>query len=174
VGPDAATLAALERAAADLADAAGKLICAAYAGDLDVDFKTPSSGTAPNSNPVSRTDQEVEAMIRARLERDFPDDTLIGEELPLRQGPSPFTWVVDPVDGTTNFINGLPLFACSIGVLYRGRPVAGAIWCSCSHLLRAGTYHATCATGLYFDGGPVERRASGFWRGLAAEPGTAP
>ena len=45
------------------------------------------------------------------------------------------TWVVDPIDGTANFVNGFPLFAASIGVLHEGRPVAGALWCSTSHAL---------------------------------------
>jgi len=175
VDPDPALIAALEGAAIDLARAGGEHICAAYSGELGVDFKPPRSGSAVNSNPVSRIDHEVEALVRARLARDFPDHTVIGEELPPTSGAAHFTWVIDPVDGTTNFINGLPLFACSIGVLHRGRPVVGAIWCATTHAFRPGTYHASgIGDSLYFDGTPLTRRASGTWRGLAAEPGAAP
>jgi myo-inositol-1(or 4)-monophosphatase len=66
-----------------------------------------------------------------------------------------FIWAVDPIDGTANFINGFPMFAASIGVLYRGRPVVGAVWCSASHALRAGIYHATLGGKLRFDGSDV-------------------
>jgi len=167
-------LAAVGGLAAELAKQAGLRISAALQSDPNVSFKSPSAGRPWNTNPVSRIDREVEMFIHERVAERFPEHSVLGEELPARRAASPFIWVVDPLDGTTNFINGLPLFACSIGVLHRGRPVAGAIWCSCSHMLRAGTYHASCATGLYFDGGRIERRASGAWRGLAAEPGSAP
>ncbi|MFL6604873.1 MAG: inositol monophosphatase family protein [Steroidobacteraceae bacterium] len=174
VGPDAATVVALERTAADLARTAGAHICAAYEGELGVAFKAPAAGSAPNSNPVSRIDKHVEALIRTRLAAAWPEHTVIGEELPAAASSSPFTWVVDPIDGTTNFINGLPLFACSVGLLFRGHPIAGAIWCASTHTFHPGTYHARAGGSLQFDGRPLSRRAAGTWRGLAAEPGTAP
>jgi myo-inositol-1(or 4)-monophosphatase len=167
-------VAALERTAADLASTAGEHICAAYEGELGVDFKPAAVGGAPNSNPVSGVDRHVESLIRARLSAAYPEHAIIGEELPTAPSSSPFTWVVDPIDGTTNFINGFPLFACSIGVLFRGRPVAGAIWCASTHTFRPGTYHASAGGSLQFDGLPLSRRAAGSWRGLAAEPGRAP
>jgi myo-inositol-1(or 4)-monophosphatase len=167
-------VAALEATAADLAESAGEQICAACEGELGVDFKPPAEGSAPNSNPVSRMDKHVESLIRRRLADAYPEHTIIGEEFPPTPSSSPFTWVVDPIDGTTNFINGLPLFACSIGVLFRGRPIAGAIWCASTHTFRPGTYHASAGGPLQFDGRPLSRRAAGSWRGLAAEPGRAP
>ena len=167
-------MAALERTAADLARTAGEHICAAYGGELGVDFKPPTEGSAPNSNPVSRVDEQVESLIRTRLSGAYPEHAIIGEELPAAASSSPFTWVVDPIDGTTNFINGLPLFACSIGVLFAGHPIAGAIWCASTHTFRPGTYHASAGGPIKFDGRPLGRRAAGSWRGLAAEPGRAP
>jgi myo-inositol-1(or 4)-monophosphatase len=174
VGPDAATVAALERTAADLARTAGEHICAAYEGEFRVDFKPAAAGSAANANPVSRIDKDIEALIRLRLAAAHPAHAIIGEEFPAAASSSPFTWVVDPIDGTTNFINGLPLFACSIGVLFRGRPIAGAIWCASTHAFRPGTYHASAGGPLQFDGHPLKRRKAGPWRGLAAEPGRAP
>jgi len=82
--------------------------------------------------------------------------------------------VIDPLDGTTNYLNRLPLFASSIGVLYRGVPVAGAIWCSTSHTLRPGVYHAREEGPLCFDREQIERTPAAPWRGLASEPGSAP
>jgi myo-inositol-1(or 4)-monophosphatase len=167
-------VAALERTAADLARTAGEHICAAYEGELGVDFKAAAAGAAQNSNPVSGADKHVESLIRARLSAAYPEHAILGEELPAAAGSAPFTWVVDPIDGTTNFINGLPLFACSIGLLFHGRPIAGAIWCASTHAFRPGTYHASAGGPLQFDGIPLSRRAAGAWRGLAAEPGRAP
>lgn len=175
VSPDPQLVLAVERTAADLARSAGEHICAAYGGELQVAFKQPRPGADHNSNPVSHVDREVEALVRARLAHEFRGHTVIGEELAARQGTAGFAWVIDPIDGTTNFVNGLPLFACSIGVLYRGRPLAGAIWCASTHAFRPGTYHASAAgNSLHFDGQPLARRACSSWRGLAAEPGTAP
>ena len=57
---------------------------------------------------VSRADKQVELFIRAGLEKAFPDDGIVGEEHDTKTGNSGFTWVIDPIDGTTNFINGIP------------------------------------------------------------------
>jgi myo-inositol-1(or 4)-monophosphatase len=159
---------------ARLAHVAGEYIFAASAEPPVVDFKPPGPGGAPNSNPVSSTDRAVESMLREQLAAEFPEHAIIGEEFGVRPGLSPFTWAIDPVDGTTNFVNGLPLFASSIGVLYRGWPIAGAIWCACTHAFAPGVYHACAGGPLQFSGDPLQRRAQGGWRGLASEPGRAP
>jgi myo-inositol-1(or 4)-monophosphatase len=165
----------LARAVARLAHVAGEYIFAAYAEPPAVDFKPPGVGGAPNSNPVSATDRAVESLLRAQLVADFPGHTIIGEEYGVTvTEPSPFIWVIDPVDGTTNFVNGLPLFASSIGVLYRGWPLAGAIWCSSTHAFSPGVYHACVDKPLQFSGDVLRRRSQGSWRGLASEPGRAP
>ncbi len=164
----------LEHTAVRLASAAGDYISAAYNDRPEVDFKTPGPGSAQNSNPVSRTDREVESLLRKHLVAEFPEHAILGEEQGSSGGGAPFTWVIDPVDGTTNFINGLPLFASSIGVLFHGRPVAGAIWCAATHTLAPGIYHAHAGGPLRFDGRVLKRRAPGAWRGLASEPGRAP
>ncbi|HKO20562.1 MAG TPA: inositol monophosphatase family protein [Acidobacteriaceae bacterium] len=172
----------LASAATRLAHIAGEYIFAAYVQPPDVEFKPPGPGGAPNSNPVSATDRAVERLVSEWLAAEFPEHVIIGEEHGVSAGrpggpmgqQSPFTWVIDPVDGTTNFVNGLPLFAASIGVLYRGWPVAGAIWCSCSHTFAPGIYHACAGGPLQFAGAVLRRRARGDWRGLASEPGRAP
>ncbi|HKR24419.1 MAG TPA: inositol monophosphatase, partial [Allosphingosinicella sp.] len=123
-------------------------------------------------DPVSEVDRNVETLIRARLAERFPGHDILGEESEERPGrESDFVWAIDPIDGTTNFVNGFPLFAASIGVLHRHVPVAGALWCSASHALRPGVYHARAGAALRFDeaeiaysGNPLVRR----W--LAGEP----
>jgi myo-inositol-1(or 4)-monophosphatase len=171
---DPATKAALGRMALSLARSAGDHIMAAHGAALSVDFKTPAVGAAANSNPVSRVDVEVETLLRSQLSAEYPDHAVIGEELPVAARSSPFAWVLDPVDGTTNYINGFPLFGASIGVMFHGRPVAGAIWCALTHALRPGVYHAADGERLQFEGSSLARRSRQSWRGLVAEPGRAP
>lgn len=190
--PGAAELAQFERVAVKLAAGAGMRIAACLEGDLRVSFKPPLPGAPANSNPVSQVDQDIEAFLRAELAARFPDHALVGEEFAPSTGAAPaqhagdtaaqrgssadavpprFTWVIDPVDGTSNFINGLPLFGCSIGLLCEGRPVVGAIWCSATHRLGPGVYHAREGGALCLDGQVVKRREAMPWRGLGAEHG---
>lgn len=152
----AADLAGIEALAVELATLAGREITAAFGTIFTVRYKTGPSDAASLRDPVSEIDRKVEIMIRERLAARFPDHGIIGEELAERPGRnSDVVWAVDPIDGTTNFVNGFPLFAASIGVLQRGRPVAGAVWCSVSHALRAGVYHARESGRLRFDGDDV-------------------
>ncbi|GAB4330485.1 MAG: hypothetical protein Kow0010_15510 [Dehalococcoidia bacterium] len=168
----------LEAVARDLAAAAGREIVNALARGIHVEYKSEprTAGDAP-TDPVSEVDHAVEALIRSRLRERFPGHAVIGEEADEHPSAADeFAWAVDPVDGTTNFVNRFPLFAASIGVLYRGQPVAGAIWCSTSHALDRGVYHARLGGALSFDGAPVETAPAntGVRRALAAAPGGAP
>ena len=129
--PDDAALAEIEEAALALARLAGERIAETLEHEIVVEYKDEARGDGAPTNPVSEVDHAIEALLRERLAERFPDHGIIGEEVAEASGADcDFVWVVDPVDGTTNFINGFPLFASSIGVLHRGRPVAGAIWCS--------------------------------------------
>lgn len=146
----------IEALAVELASLAGREITAAFGTIFTVRYKTGAADAALLRDPVSEIDRNVEVLIRERLAKRFPDHGIIGEELTEQPAQnSDFVWAVDPIDGTTNFVNGFPLFAASIGVLHRGRPVAGAVWCSVSHALRAGVYHASEGGRLQFDGADV-------------------
>jgi len=157
----AADLVKIEQLAVELADVAGSEITRALGSILAVRYKTTATAEADAEemkwrDPVSEVDQRVEAIIRKRLSEHFPDHDIIGEEMTERPARDhDFVWAVDPIDGTTNFVNGFPMFAASIGVLYRGRPVVGALWCSTSHALRPGVYHATIGGKLRFEGADV-------------------
>jgi myo-inositol-1(or 4)-monophosphatase len=168
-------LAEIERTAVELAQLAGAEIQTALGRVLTVRYKGAATREAPPTDPVSEIDHSVEVLIRARLGDRFPDHGIIGEEInETAAGERELVWVVDPVDGTLNFVNGFPLFAASVGVLHRGRPVAGAVWCSTSHALRAGTYHAREGGPLGFEDEPLAaRRNPAVRRHLGGEPGPA-
>ncbi len=94
-----------------------------YIGRVAVDYKADNS-------PVTQADREIEALITSRIERQFPDNVIVGEESGTHGSPAAGRpeWVVDPIDGTKSFIHGVPLFATLIGVMLNGRAVYGAIY----------------------------------------------
>jgi myo-inositol-1(or 4)-monophosphatase len=158
---DSAELRDIERMAVELATLAGAEIVTALGGMFSVRYKNRSAHEATWRDPVSEVDHRVETLIRARLAQRFPEHDIIGEEMDERPGRNhDFVWAVDPIDGTTNFVNGFPMFAASIGVLHCGRPVVGAVWCAASHALRAGVYHAVVGGALRFDGSEVKPKAN--------------
>jgi myo-inositol-1(or 4)-monophosphatase len=168
----AAPAAEVEAASLAIARDAGRAIAFAFRSRrLAVSYKDAApEGRAPSS-VVSEVDREIERFLRARIRARFPRHGVIGEELAEGEAGRPWLWVLDPVDGTANFVNGLPLFACSIGVLHRGVPVAGAVWCAATHRLRPGVYHGRRGGTLAFEGRPLRRPVHpGVQRHLAGLP----
>lgn len=141
----------LERTAFELAAAGGAELGAAQSRILKVRYKTAASDALRARDPVSDVDLAVEEAMRAAIRRRFPDHACLGEEAGAGGAESDFVWALDPIDGTTNFVHAFPLFACSLGVLHRGAPVAGAVWCSSSHELRSGVFHARRGGELRFE-----------------------
>ncbi|WP_405373748.1 MULTISPECIES: inositol monophosphatase family protein [unclassified Microbacterium] len=121
--------------AAALADLA--LDIAREAGDLARRRREEGVAVAATKSAladiVTDADREVEALIRARLENDRPEDGFWGEESGAETGSSGITWVVDPIDGTVNYAYGIPHYAVSIAAV-EGEPephlwsaIAGAV-----------------------------------------------
>ena len=76
---------------------------------------------------VSQADRNVELAVRAALEAAFPDDGIVGEEGAPKAGSSGFTWVIDPIDGTTNFINAIPQWCVILACVYQGKTIIGVV-----------------------------------------------
>ena len=77
---------------------------------------------------VTTADKEAEAAIIAEIKKHFPAHGIIGEESGEKKTDSEYSWVIDPLDGTANFVNGIPLFSVSIAVLKNGAPVAAVVY----------------------------------------------
>jgi myo-inositol-1(or 4)-monophosphatase len=78
---------------------------------------------------VSEVDKNAEAMLVEKLGKIFPDAGFIGEENTYSTPEdSEYTWVIDPLDGTTNFLHGLPVYCISVGLMHVNTPVAGVIY----------------------------------------------
>lgn len=114
---------------------------------LHLDFKG-------DQDYVSAVDAEVETLIRTRLMDAFPKDAFFGEEGGGEFGPD--VWVVDPIDGTANFMRGIPLFCISIAFVREGRSHIGVIYDPVHDEL----YVARRAHGAMLDGQPL--RVSGL------------
>ena len=122
--PSRAELEEARQAAAEIAAAAGSILLEGWGSRPDVDFKTDETDL------VTVFDKRSEALVVERLRKAFPRDTVIGEEGATVEGPegrAGRVWYVDPLDGTTNFAHGLPIFAVSIGLCSNGEPVVGVV-----------------------------------------------
>jgi myo-inositol-1(or 4)-monophosphatase len=108
---------------------------------------SPAREKGSPDDPVTDADLAVEKRIFAAIAARYPDHGFFGEECGFVSAARPFTWVVDPIDGTGNFAVGLPLFAVSIALLYEGAPVAAAAFSA----LERATYRA--------------HRGGGTWKG---------
>lgn len=127
-GPEETGPGAAERALLHLAVKA-----AATAGDLLAEryHHGKEQALGSKSSPTdlfSKADVEAEQLVREYLEEERPDDALLGEEAGERKGSSGLCWVVDPLDGTVNFLLGIPHWCVSIAVRDEHGPLAGAIY----------------------------------------------
>ena len=105
---------------------------------------------------VSEVDRESEALIVARILAARPHDAILGEEGAERSGTSGVRWVIDPLDGTTNFLYGRPEFAVAIAAEVDGRVVAGVVHDAPRDL----AYYAHRGSGAFFDGSQLRANAN--------------
>jgi histidinol-phosphatase len=127
--------------AIEAARQAGELALGYFDASVRVEWKDDRS-------PVTVADRDAESLLRTRLLGAFPDDGFLGEEHGEKQGGSGFRWIIDPVDGTRNFVRGIPIWGTLVGLEYRGEAIAGVV---CVPALRQ-TYHALRGDGAYRDG----------------------
>ncbi len=106
--------------AASLADEARRILRGLAPDHLDVTLKADGSY-------VSAADTAIEAAWRDRIGQRFPDHGLIGEEYAATGAGSAWQWVLDPIDGTDNFVHGLPTFGTLISLRHAGEAILGVI-----------------------------------------------
>ena len=132
--------------AASIARAAGSLLLDAL-DRVRTDVQTKSTGT----DMVSEVDRAAEALIVERILAARPDDGIVGEEGTDRPGTSGVRWIVDPLDGTTNYLYGLAGFGVSIAVEVGGVVTAGVVL----DVVRGDLFAATLGGGATRDGEPI-------------------
>jgi histidinol-phosphatase len=111
---------AFHQAAIEFADEARAIIRTMLATGFNVVRK-------PDGSYVTGADFKVEERLRERIEKRFRDHGIIGEEYAPRFPEAPFRWIIDPIDGTEDFVHRVPTFGSIIALHYQGFPVAGVI-----------------------------------------------
>jgi myo-inositol-1(or 4)-monophosphatase len=77
---------------------------------------------------VTEVDKQSESLLFGKLSPLFPQAAFLGEEFGFREGSSDWCWVVDPIDGTTNFLHGLDMWSISVGLCYKNDPKLGVVY----------------------------------------------
>ena len=80
------------------------------------------------SNLVTQTDIEADKLITKKIKESFPEHNIVSEELGSNNLSSDYTWYIDPIDGTNNFVHNYPSFAVSIGVFFKSKPLVGVVY----------------------------------------------
>lgn len=76
---------------------------------------------------VTDIDKICDEFITRTILTHFPDHSILSEESGVKEGTGEYKWIIDPIDGTTNFAHGLPLFCISIAVIHQGKPIIGVV-----------------------------------------------
>jgi myo-inositol-1(or 4)-monophosphatase len=135
----------LERIAAATARAAAELVTTTYGRPRAVGEKSSPTDV------VTQTDLQAEELIRARLAADTPEAGVLGEEGETTASGARLQWVIDPLDGTINFLYGVPIFAVSVAAALDGEVVAGAV----IDVLRGELFSAHLSGGARLDDEPI-------------------
>lgn len=101
---------------------------AAVGAQLLQDFGSATAEEKADGSLVTQSDKWADGELRRRLQAALPDHGVLSEEGSHRLPEQDFCWVIDPIDGTTNFARGVPLWGISLGLLYRGTPVFGYVY----------------------------------------------
>jgi myo-inositol-1(or 4)-monophosphatase len=129
--------------ACSLARAAGKIQRERYATELEIRTKSAAVDL------VTDVDEACEALIVSTLESERPGDAILPEEGEERDpGGAAWRWIIDPLDGTTNYAHGYPRFCVSIGVEFEGARGVGVVY----DPLMDELYHAVAGRGAYLNG----------------------
>lgn len=117
-------------------------------------FRGNNLGIQTKSNVydvVTRVDKESEAFLLEKIQKYFPGHAVLGEESGEHAGTGDYCWVVDPLDGTNNFSQGLPIFTVSIGLQYKKETIVGVVYAPYFNEL----YTAIRGGGAHLNGKPV-------------------
>lgn len=107
--------------AAESAKSAGLIIRKGLGGKFSVEHKG-------RVDLVTDIDKSAEEAIKLRISKAFPEHQILAEESELTHRESDFRWIIDPLDGTTNFTHGYPVFSVSIALEYQGKVILGLIY----------------------------------------------
>tara|TARA_A100001037_G_scaffold98950_2_gene90330 strand:+ start:47 stop:1006 length:960 start_codon:yes stop_codon:yes gene_type:complete len=120
----------IQKDAYELAMSAGKLLQGYFRDPMsEAEVLKVSYKDAKKRDPVTAADKEVQKYLSDKIKAKYPTHGIVGEEGDSSSDSLPdIVWVLDPLDGTRNFMHGFPCYASSIGIMFKGLPIAGAIF----------------------------------------------
>src|SRR4030081_1455518 len=127
-----------------IAREAGALLMHYFHQHLKVEYKG-------DADLVTAADRASEVLIRERITQQWPSHDVLGEEQGLNDQGSDYRWYVDPLDGTTNFAHGFPVFCVSMALEHKGRLIAGVIY----DPTRDELFAAEQGRGAHLNGDPI-------------------
>lgn len=125
---------------------AGSLIANRFQTHFSIDHKDGIN------NLVTEVDKQSEQLIRKIINDNFPEHGIIGEEYEIKETNSRYKWVIDPIDGTTNFAHGIPICCVSIGILDGDEILMGAVY----NPMINEFFFAKKGGGAYLNGLPIK------------------
>src|SRR3989441_10990053 len=131
-------------AAVEMADEARRIVESAIERGFEVETK-------PDASLVTDIDHAVERRLRELIGRGAPAHGVLGEESPPTHPESAFQWILDPIDGTEEFVHGVPTFGTMLALHHRGVPLVGVI----DHPALDLRVHAAVGLGAYRNGRPI-------------------
>ncbi len=124
-----------------IAKEAGSVIREGFGKSFKIEYKTGEN------NLVTEIDKASEKVITDFIWKKYPSHSILAEEGSGEQQDSEYLWVIDPLDGTTNFAHGLPIFSVSIGLQKNGKTIAGVVY----DVMRDIIYSAELGAGTFAD-----------------------
>ncbi|MBU0561220.1 MAG: inositol monophosphatase [Bacteroidetes bacterium] len=125
---------------------AGNIIRDGFRKQFSIEFKTNKM------NLVTEIDKKAESAIINYVQKNFPSHGIIAEESGSTGAKSKYVWVIDPLDGTTNFAHGLPIFSVSVGLMKSGKTICGVIY----DVMRDAMYSAEVGSGAFMNGEKIK------------------
>jgi myo-inositol-1(or 4)-monophosphatase len=116
----------LAAASGEMAREAGRLLARRHLSRYRKKFRIETKGT--EIDLVTDVDRKADKLIVSRIKRLFPTHGIVSEEGGTKTGGGDYTWIIDPIDGTTNFVHGYPFFAVSIGIEHDGEMIVGCVY----------------------------------------------
>ena len=139
------------QSAIEICQRAGEIALAHFGNrdKLDIESKGPQ-------DLVSNADRETEQFIRNELQKLFPKDGIVGEEFAASTGDSEFTWIIDPIDGTANFVRGISFWCVALACVDRSKAVVGVV----HDPIHSETFHGCVGGGAHLNGLPIRTSSS--------------
>lgn len=148
-----ARLRTIHDVAVSSAQAGGQVLMSFFRSGLQIETKGRLS-----TDLVSKADLSAEQAVMAVIRKTFPEHAILGEESATETDPNgPAVWIIDPLDGTTNFLHDVPHFAVSVAFYEAGQPVCGVVW----NPARDDLYTAVQGQGAWHHSHPIHVNQTG-------------